>query len=118
MTNRAVSAMTTKDREQLFDKAMVKRAQEAGKFIRSAGYHRSRPLSIWLEAGTLITCLSKCRMLRIFLKYMERLSLLSVGRRRRIIISFKRTTMTQDCENRLQSRSRSGTLCMWLGGNI
>jgi len=30
VTNRAVSAMTTKDREQLFDKAMVKRAQEAG----------------------------------------------------------------------------------------
>jgi len=38
VTNRAVSAMTAKDREQLFDKGMVKRAQEADNFIRSAEF--------------------------------------------------------------------------------
>ena len=38
LTNRALNAMTTKDREQLCDKGMVKRAQEAGQFIRSAGF--------------------------------------------------------------------------------
>jgi len=38
VTNRAIAAMTTQQREQLFDKAQVKRAQEAGTFIRSAGF--------------------------------------------------------------------------------
>jgi len=38
VTNRAIAAMTTQQREQLFDKAQVKRAQEAGTFIRSVGF--------------------------------------------------------------------------------
>jgi len=38
LTNRAINAMTTKEREELFEKAVVKRAQEAGIFIKNAGY--------------------------------------------------------------------------------
>ena len=38
LTQRALSGMTTAEREQLFDKSTVKRAQEAGQFIRSAGF--------------------------------------------------------------------------------
>jgi len=38
LTNQAISAMTTKEREELCEKAVVKRAQEAGVFIKNAGY--------------------------------------------------------------------------------
>jgi len=38
VTDRAISAMTTKQREEMFERSVVKRAQEAGTFIRSAGY--------------------------------------------------------------------------------
>ena len=37
VTDRAIAAMTTQQREQLFDKSLMKRAKEAGTFIRSAG---------------------------------------------------------------------------------
>ena len=38
VTDRAMSAMTTKQREELFERSVVKRAQEAETFIRNAGY--------------------------------------------------------------------------------
>ena len=38
VTDRALNGMTTQERDALFDKATVKRAQEAGVFVRNAGY--------------------------------------------------------------------------------
>ena len=38
LTDRAITAMTTKEREELFEKAVVKRAQQAGTLIKNAGY--------------------------------------------------------------------------------
>jgi len=38
ITDRALSGMTTKEREEMYENSVVKRAQEAGAFIRNAGY--------------------------------------------------------------------------------
>jgi len=38
ITDQAIAGMTTSQREALFDKTTVKRAQEAGAFVRSAGF--------------------------------------------------------------------------------
>jgi len=38
VTDRAVSARTTKQREEMYERSVVKRAQETGAFIRNAGY--------------------------------------------------------------------------------
>jgi len=51
--NRAISAMTTKDREVLFEKAVVKKAQQAGTFIKNTGYPSEQAAISLIRSGNI-----------------------------------------------------------------
>ena len=53
LTNRAISAITTKEREELFEKVVVKRAQEAGIFIKNAGYPSEQAAISLIRSGNI-----------------------------------------------------------------
>jgi len=53
LTNRAISAMTTKEREELFEKTVVKKAQQAGTFIKNAWYFSEQAAINLIRSGNI-----------------------------------------------------------------
>ena len=53
LTNRAISAMTTKEREGLFEKTVVKKAKQAGTFIKNAGYPSEQAAINLIRSGNI-----------------------------------------------------------------
>jgi len=54
ITDRALIGMTTEEREAMFNKAMVKSAKEAGKFIKNAGYPSEQAAINLVRSGNIM----------------------------------------------------------------
>jgi len=54
VTDRALIAMLTKQREEMFEKSIAERAQEAGQFIRNAGYLSEQAAINLVRSGNII----------------------------------------------------------------
>jgi len=70
VTDRALSAMTTKQREEMFERSVVKRAQEAGTFIRNAGYPSEQAAINLVRSGNINNIPVQVQDIKTILKFM------------------------------------------------
>ena len=114
VTDRALNGMTTQEQEALFDKTTVKRAQEAGVFVRNAGYPSEQVEINLVRSRNINNVPFDVQDVKKFFEIYGTPVAAFRGRPPRIRVSLVETIMIQGSVSRLRSKSRLVTLCTWL----